>query len=289
MLLRRQRIVQGVLVVSIVTVLVWTGGPGLRSANAASSQSAPGKASSAHAKAPPPDLSLTSQEYVGRGVPSPDHAWSSADFGKAVTVLAALGQAEPTRLPRLGSKRSGGVFTRLTRIDALGTMKDRSLPPGQRIGTALGVQKAASQLLKLYLAALGKGAVAGTDVIETMGAVLRTAVAFSIPIDEFITTLDKKDASYATRMDGLNQMKKGFGEMADGALISLSERDVFQKDELVRLIAFIDETFPPLMSHMRPEMQKSTLARMESLLHSPAMKDLAPNLTPVYVKLKSVR
>jgi hypothetical protein len=277
------------MVVSTVTALVWTGGPGLRSAIAASSQAARGNASSARAKAPPPDLSLTSQEYVGRGFPSPDHAWSSADFGKAVTMLAAFGQAEPTRLPRFGSKRSGSVFARLTQIDALGTIKDRSLPSGQRIGTALGVQKATSQLLKLYLAALGKGAVAGADVIEAMGAVLRTAVAFSIPIDEFITTLDKKDASYATRMDGLNQMKKGLGEMAEGTLISLSERDVFQKDELIRLIAFIDETFPPLMSHMRPEMQKSTLARMESLLHSPTMKDLAPNLTPVYVKLKSGR
>jgi hypothetical protein len=211
------------------------------------------------------------------------------DLGKAANAHVAIGQTEPTHLPRFGSKRSGGVFARLTGLDAMAAMKDRSVPPGQRVNTALGAQQAASQLLKLYLAALGKGAVAGVDVIEVMGAVLRTTVAMSIPLDDFIATLDKNDRTYATRMNGLNQIKKGVGEMAEGALTTLSERDVFQKDELVRLIAYIDETFPPLMAHMRPETQKSTLAQMDSLLRNPAMKDLAPNLAPVYAKLKSGR
>lgn len=277
------------LVVFTVTALAWTAQPGLTSAIAAPSRAAPANTPSAPAKAPPPDLSLTSQEYVARGLPAPDHAWSSGEYDKAAAGLVALGQAEPTRLPRLGSKRSGVVFDRLLRLDALGVATDRSVPPGQRMGTVLGVQKAASQLLKLYLAAFGKGAVAGADVVELMGAVLRTAVAIAVPLDEFIATLDKNDGTYATRMKGLSQMKKGLGEMAEGTLISLSERNVFQKDDLVRLLAYIDETFPPLMSRMQPETQKSTLARIESLLRSPAMKDLAPKLGPIYAKLKQGR
>jgi len=82
----------------------------------------------------PADGSVSASEYAQLGVPDPDTEWSIEEYHEALQVLA---QVPPTKLPRLGSERSGLVFERLltvhSRTPTAETLMAGSWAPGLEI------------------------------------------------------------------------------------------------------------------------------------------------------------
>ncbi len=190
------------------------------------------------------DESYTSEEYIRLGLPAHDREWSGNDMVKAEKVLTSLAKKGYRHLPRYKSERSGEVFARLTSRQNLDLFRNRSVPLEGRMPQALNYIGANNQILKLYLSAFLKNDTTDSDIVELMAAQLRSMVVMLELVDELIPTIKKDDPSYQVRMQGLEKMKLGLASVVAGGLQTLTERESYRKSELVRLVGYMQESFP---------------------------------------------
>lgn len=73
---------------------------------------------------PETDTSLPLAVYRAAGVPDIDHAWSTQDYERCLSVFADLLRSGRNDLPRRGSQRSGALFARLVAIDNFASAAD---------------------------------------------------------------------------------------------------------------------------------------------------------------------
>jgi hypothetical protein len=73
------------------------------------------------------DLSLTSQQYMGQGLPSYNRTWSADDFQKAQAAFNRLIIKNFHSLPRKDSRKSGDVFSRIVSEDNLRFLSDTTI------------------------------------------------------------------------------------------------------------------------------------------------------------------
>ncbi len=154
-------------------------------------------------------------------MPAPDRTWTGSDLVKVAKVLTALVEKDPNQLPRSGSKRSGNFFDRITSTESLKLFQDRSLPVQPRFAAVGSYYQALNQILKLYVGAFAKRAVGDTEVIAILGSAIQATSVTLMLANEFLLTLDKDDPDYAVRLQGLERMRRGLGEVA---LMSTSSR-----------------------------------------------------------------
>jgi hypothetical protein len=164
---------------------------------------------------PPPDNSLTAEQYVERGLPAIDRVWAPADVVQVAKIFGTFTAAQYRDLPRYESQRSGKVFARITSPRNIEILEDPTWPLKMRLEQALGYIQGNKQLLKVYMSALANKDVGGTELVELMGSHLRMTVTLLKLVDEFVPTLDKNDPTYPVRMQGLEQMKQGLAARLD--------------------------------------------------------------------------
>lgn len=235
----------------------------------------------------PRDESLTSEEYIRLGLAAPDREWSGNDIVEAEKVFASLAQKGYRQLPRYQSKRSGEIFARLTSPQNLDLFRNRSLPLDARLPQSLSYLQASNQIFKLYLSAFLKKEVRDSELVELLGTQFRaTAVVLEL-VDEFLPTIKKDDPKYEVRMQGLEQMKRGLAGVVAGGLQTITERESYRGSELARLVGFMQETFPLIVSRLPLNVGAETLSRLEKLQAEPAMKDLQPGLRELHLKVKA--
>ena len=134
----------------------------------------------------------------------------------AANALRSISAASPGQLPRLDSSRSGAVFARIIARDNLDFFRNRSLPLNSRFPAAIAYIESLNGIVKIYLSAFTSRHVSGDDLIELMGAVLRTVQVTLELVDEFLPTISKDDPKYDVRMDGLKRMREGLGGVVNG-------------------------------------------------------------------------
>lgn len=233
------------------------------------------------------DESLTAEQYLGLGLPAQDREWSGDDMVKAAQILASVAQKGYWQLPRYKSNRSGEVFARLTSPQNLDLFKNRTLPLDARFPQALNHFQANNQVLKLYLAGFLKKEVRDSELVELMGSQFRSTVVMLELVDEFLPTIKKDDPKYQVRMQGLDQMKRGLASVIAGGLQTLTERNSYQGSELVRLVGYMQETFPLIVPRLPPGARTETMLRLEKMQDDPALKDLQPGLGELRSKVKA--
>lgn len=233
------------------------------------------------------DNSLTVEEYILLEVPAPDRDWSGEDMVKAAKVFSSLAQDEPQKLPRHESERSGKVFARLTSPQNLDQFKNHTLPLKARMALGLTYFEAYNQVFKVYLAAFLNKNVRDSEAIEVTGALLRLTVVLLELIEEWRPTITMDDPNYQVRMQGLDQMKRGLASIISGGLQMLSERQTYRERELVRLVAFMNETFPQMVRHLPDGTRTETLLRLAKMNEDPAFKCLQPGLGELHSKVKA--
>ena len=233
------------------------------------------------------DESLTSEEYLRLGLPAQDREWSGNDMGKAEKILASLAQKGYRQLPRYKSERSGEIFARLTSPQNLNLFKNRTLPLDLRFPQALSYFQASNQVLNLYLTGFLKEDVRDSELVELMGAHFRSTVVLLELVDEFVPTIKKDDPNYQIRMQGLHKMKRGLASIVAGGLQTLTERESYRVNELVRLVGHMQETFPLIVPRLPPGSRTETLLRLEKMQEDPALKDLQPGLRELHSKVKA--
>ena len=152
------------------------------------------------------------------------------------------------------------------------------MPLDARFPQAINYYQTSNQVLKLYLSAYLKKDVRDSELVELMGAQLRSTVVMLELVDEFLPTIKKGDPKYQVRMQGLEQMKRGLASVIAGGLQTLTERESYRGSELARLVGYMQETFPLIVPRLPPGARTETLIRLEKMQVDPAMKDLQPGL-----------
>lgn len=233
----------------------------------------------------PADLSLTVQEYEKLGVPTVERLWNSGDLAKAAKVLAQIARDDAAELPRYGSPKSGKVFARITSDENLDQIRAKAIPAAIRMGFALQFMQACSSVSKSYASGMLRQKTGGDEAAELVGLNLRIAVVMSGIVEEFMTTLDKKDSTYSTRLSGLKQMKAGMSTILQSAIMQASEPKALKPETLDRLLKAFDTTFPALFKAVPPSVRKETLAKLRELSEKPEYASHRTLLDPILEKL----
>jgi hypothetical protein len=226
----------------------------------------------------PADHSLSVEEYIRDGMPPVDRPWSAKDFGMAYSEILTRSQRDPGQLPRYQSPRSGAIFARMTAVENLEPFKDKSKPLDTRIPQGLEYYKTLPNLVRIYAGAHEKGAVGDSEIIELTGHMLRGSVVLLGLIDEFLSTVDKNDGKYANRMKGLALLKQGISTTLSGALVMLTEAQLYRASERIRLIGYLTETLPDLFGGMTPVDRANLVGQIQKFNNETRSADLQPAL-----------
>lgn len=226
----------------------------------------------------PVDMSLTLDEYIESGMPAHDRTWSGTDMTTAATVLAAIAQQTPGRLPRYESERSGALFARITAGSNLDFHVNDSLPLQTRLLDAFQYMQSCNQILLLYANSFNQGATGDSEIIELSGAQLRTWVVTIKLMNEFVPSIDKDDSTYAVRMDAIKTMKGSTATAVHASLDILTESSFYRTSELKRFTGYVEATFPDILPELPDGSRSEALTRLRSLLADPKMQHLRPEL-----------
>lgn len=236
---------------------------------------------------PPADKSLPIEQLVKAGLPAPDRNWLASDLKAAAEVLATLAQKE--QLPRFRSRRSGAAFERITADASLDVYRDKTVPLSRRLPDALEHIDASKQILKIYLDAFTRRKVGDSEIIELMGAQLRSTAVMIELLDEFLPTLDRNDPTYPVRMQGLQKMKAGMAQVVQGNLITVTEAQAYRTSERRRLIGYMQSTFPKILPALTEEGRHEALQTLGKYVDDSRLSELKADLEKLYGSLQEGR
>ncbi|MCC7423853.1 MAG: hypothetical protein IT428_26610 [Planctomycetaceae bacterium] len=237
---------------------------------------------------PPPDTSLSIDEYLKAGMPAPDREWHSVDMETADRILTSLTTTDYAALPRFQSSRSGAMFDRITSRDNLVLFKTDALPNELRVPTFLAYYKSHNEIYKRYLSGYIQKKVTVNELIELSGSTLRGSALLAELVNQFSPPLDKNDPNFATRSQGLTQAKRGLAITVGGALTMVSDTQNSPPSDRKRLLAALDETFPVILPELLEASQTEIVTRLRTMSQSPDLQELQPELGALAEKAKAL-
>ena len=106
-------------------------------------------------------------------------------------------------------------MTSRANLDAFG---DRSRPLADRFEPLFAFQQAAGAVARRYLDAIAHGEKLAYEAQAMLGLLIHASAIGWTLIDELLPTLDRNDATFATRMAGLDRARNGTGEQVVGSV-----------------------------------------------------------------------
>jgi hypothetical protein len=225
------------------------------------------------------DHSLTTQDYMSRGMPAPDRPWSSEDYATAARVLGTL---TPDQLPRHGSDRSGDYMARLVDPRNIESCTGTTLPDSTRIGMCVGYIQQILAVAKLYLVAMQRDHAYDDDTLDLTCITLDVTPPMVEMTDAMVAQLDKNDPTYDKRVAGIKQMKDGFAQMLEGSILSLTqERALYSDAARVRLARTLTDVYLRVGSHLEPLTHTEIAQKLSKLARDDPSPEIRAALAPV--------
>lgn len=209
-----------------------------------------------------PDHSLSSADYAQSGMPVADRPWTPAEYDAAVRALTPVAARDPGQLPRFASARSGAVFDRFCSLDNLAALQDPALPPVQRLAVGSDYLRGTLGLLRLYYQATVATHGYATELVSLLGLTLRLSTLLA-EVGNQVAAPD--EASLALYQQGKVQMTAGFGNVAEGCLQSVAERELYGEPDRLRLAQFLQADLPRLFPFLPPQSRKLLPARIKRM------------------------
>ncbi len=216
-----------------------------------------------------PDRSLTTEEYIKNGMPSPDRVWSGGDMMDAAKCLQKLTTDGYERLPRYDASPSVAVFARMVSPENLSMFSGKRMPVQLRMPLANTYMQGLIGLTKIYAVPYMKYGNLHEEMTAFSAAGLRMAVVTCEVTDEFVASLDKNDPAYSTRVAGRGRMINGLANMVLGNVQFLAELPFPAAGARDRLVGCMIETFPALLPHLPEGTRTDVLRRIEALAKNP--------------------
>ena len=220
------------------------------------------------------DESLTPDEYTRVGMPECDHEWTAENITNAAKMFPRFSAKK--QLPRFKSDRSGPLFERIVSVQNFAFVSDKGQSPDARFKPAVKYYSASTDIVKVYQDSFSKGDVRDTEMIELLGMQLRLTVALQNLTDELIVTLDKQDPAYPVRIQNLGKIREYVLSIISATTQALAQRDAYRAEELAKLIGFMKETFPKLVTALQPENKTTVVNNLTQMQKGRKFKDLQP-------------
>jgi hypothetical protein len=224
-----------------------------------------------------------SVDYIRLGMPAPDRPWSGEDMIQAQTVLAEL---DFPQLPRYKSQRSGEVFARMTSAENLKLFSDANLPIEVRTAQSRDYMLGFNQILMRYMTAFMKQEATDSELVELLGATLRSTAAQVERMYELLPSIKPDDPSYEVRMQGVEQVKRGFANVVAGALHTLKECESYRASERAKLLDYMQDTIPSIVPFLNPGSRLETIVQIEKMQEDPALQELRSGLSDLEGRVK---
>jgi len=149
-------------------------------------------------------------------------------------------------------------MTSRANLDAFG---DRSRPLADRFEPLLAFQQAAGAVARRYLDAIVHGEKLAYEAQAMLALLIHASAIEWTLIDELLPTLDRNDATFATRMSGLDRARNGTGEQVVGSVELGPAFDPF----LVDFWNDIAVDWAALFHRLGRPAQRAVLARIDAL------------------------
>lgn len=212
---------------------------------------------------PPPPASGTGSAALAAAasaelsLPRTDAPWTDTELK---SLARSLDKAGAARLPKKGDP----VFERLVSPENYAFIAREDLPLNQRFPQGGEFLSALNVVMKLYVAGMIAGQPLHKEVLA-LQSVTTCASADMVPlVQQFVATLDPKDTKYEVRMKGLDQVKKGLGEIVAGGLMNLSEKSFSLEDRRATGVASLP-CATRLLSMMDPEARAVAIKKAEAI------------------------
>lgn len=205
---------------------------------------------------------LTASEYAARGVPPVDRPWTAQDYPYA---SAALRDLRAGQLPRTNAPESAAILDRLTDVASLTSCRDIPGDLRARMLACSAVLRATSEILQAYADVIDADPRYGEDAIRIIAAALQSAAVTNDLFLAFAETLDPNDP----RRGALGQAADGLAQMMNGAIQTLTQRDIYPPHARVYLAGVIADIYPRLA----PSFSAEARAPLEAELSRLARRD----------------
>jgi len=213
--------------------------------------------------APGPPRSVA--DYVARGVPPPDRAWSAPNLQAAASALQKVKAESPRALPRRGSPESGAVFARMVDPANLAVLRDPKVELSARLGDSLERLTALNQLVQLYFEPAIRHKLYASEVTGLIACQLDLMAGIFPLMEEFLASLPPEERETPARQSGLAKVRRGLSMMITGALTTLNETGQYGSDAVGELAERMAPVLPALLPRLEAGDRDTCTAQMRQL------------------------
>jgi hypothetical protein len=222
------------------------------------------------------DPSLTSAQSIKIGAPSIEKEWTAEDYKSFNNHLDSL---PSIAYPKITSSKSKALFKKLVSSINQPLLEDKKNPFNERILYCLKLQKNTTEILKKYGTALQNGNKYSNEVCYLMGLTIVNANQLIELADEFIPSLDSNSHDYIVRMKGVEQMKTGLATQFEGALVCITETNIYIDADRTILTEYLVEYGLSLISFLKPSSKEALKLKLQKVIKEEANKKIKIQLT----------
>jgi hypothetical protein len=221
----------------------------------------------------PEDRSLTSAAFGQRGLPPLNRPWSSQDMAAAAKVLDEIAANDLLALPRCDSEQSKMVFARITSLQNLDYFRDKSVDGPTRFTQLRDFQQAAGKIEELYIGAIN---VDRWDFAQEVVEFSRNRFHQDVIILGLIDEVEKAGGQF--NPGAVDDIKRKMASNVVACLRALKSKQVYSTTARTKLVQYMAETYPLIVSRLSSPRQTETLALLESIAKDSDVRDLQPLL-----------
>ena len=234
----------------------------------------------------PADETLLTRDYVALGMPSPDHAWSAPEMQAALEALQLIAAGDPAQLPRLNSKRSGEMFTRIIATDNFERLRTSGEPLLGRMRQLDDYITLVIKISQTYIRATKHQEFAASEVVALHGAHLRMVKLALELFDNNFATLSHSQQNSSSGQLGVDRIRRNLRDITQARMDTLGDNTYVVAPRL-ELIDYCRETFPLFITHLLGPSQQLVTARLDELISDPALGALSPQLKVLRSELEA--
>lgn len=188
--------------------------------------------------------------------------WTVSDI---VAFDSHISSVESNNLPVFNKADTNNQFNIYIRSMRQDFFSDDKLELKVKLDAASAIQNAIKNSLSKYYAAMRAGDGYGLEVSYLFGSILVNANDFYPLLKAYLTSVDQNDPRYSDNITALKQAELGVAQILYGAVISLTETNVYHDSHREVLAKYIAEEAPRIIEFLNRGMANEIIAKINEI------------------------